>query len=274
MNKFELISDKFSFPNALALLDAAELAYEDEPKIYAKVKNKWGFDTCKFIKKNDTQCYVAKNREIILLAFRGTESDKVIDILVDLFAVKEKIFWGKAHKGFYVALDFVFQQITTTINEMRDNHQSIWITGHSLGGALATLAAARLVAEGNIDGIGGVYTYGQPRVGNKGFKIQFEKIMPEKLFRLTNYKDPVTLVPLKWWQYRHAGKIILFDDQGNHVLQASLWVRLLLLGIPIVAVISAFLKKKKDSGKKQLLKIAAPHALSNYRSNITKNMNI
>lgn len=271
MKNFDFNAEDFSYQNSLALLEAAELAYEDEDNIYAKTKDEWGFDECKFIENSETQCYIAKNENIILLAFRGTESDKIIDILVDLFALKKKIFWGKAHVGFYAALDVVFKEICLTLKELQDNQQPIWIAGHSLGGALATLAAARLAYEGEIKGVKGVYTYGQPLVGNKEFKTNFENALKGKFYRLTNFKDPVSLVPLKCWRFHHVGKIMLFNEQGEAVDKSPLWVRFSLILIPLAVVIIAFFKKKSEFCKKKLGEIASPHALLRYRENILKN---
>lgn len=274
MNKFEFDAKVtgFSFGNALALLEASSLAYQEGNAIEAKVKGEWGFDECRYREKNETQLYIAKNRDMILVAFRGTETNKIADILIDLFAWRRKVDWGKAHAGFCIALDFVFEHVLTSLRELRDNNQPVWITGHSLGGALATLCAARLAQEGEGDNIRRVYTYGQPLVGDKTFKINFNNYFSGRFYRFVNFKDPVTLVPLKCFRYHHVGEIVLFNDEGERVKEAPLVISLSLVIIPLVLAAVAFLKKNTDFCKAQLAVLTEPHALTKYQENINKNL--
>ncbi|MFK4214043.1 lipase family protein [Streptomyces sp. NPDC030920] len=72
---------------------------------------------------------------------------------------------GFIHYGFGEALDGAWAQIRGAVDEFRDNDQTLWFTGHSLGGALAMLAAARLHFEEHNLTADGVYTFGQPRTG-------------------------------------------------------------------------------------------------------------
>ena len=89
--------------------------------------------------------------------------------------------------------------------------RKIWMTGHSLGAALATLAADRY---GNVQG---VYTFGSPRVGDGAFKKNFEV----EAYRIVNNKDIVTRVPPPG-RYKHVGDIKFIDADGNihdHVIE-------------------------------------------------------
>ena len=72
-----------------------------------------------------------------------------------------------------------------------------FITGHSLGGALATLGAAYLSGRG----VAGCYTFGAPRVGNKEFSSSLRTLV----YRVVNPLDTVPLVPAWSQGYRHAG---------------------------------------------------------------------
>ncbi|MBN2483913.1 MAG: lipase family protein [Candidatus Omnitrophica bacterium] len=272
MNNFDPKITGFAFGNALGLVEAAALAYENKDVVEAKVKGEWGFDECVFIDKNETQLYIAKSQEMILIAFRGTETDKKLDILTDLFAWRKKTELGNVHAGFYIALDFVFTTIVGTLKRMRDNQQSVWITGHSLGGALATLCAVRLAYEGEGEHISGVYTYGQPLVGDIRFKMNVSKFFFGKFYRLVNFRDPVTLVPLKCLRYHHVGEMVLFNDEGVRVKKATVGVQFLLVIIPLVLAGVAVLKKNTDLCKEQLAALTAPHALVKYKENITKNL--
>lgn len=66
---------------------------------------------------------------------------------------------------------------------------SLWLTGHSLGGAMATLAAAWL-AERKIP-FSGAYTFGQPRVGDDNFQVAFDT----KLKDFSSFKTTMTSLP-------------------------------------------------------------------------------
>lgn len=78
-------------------------------------------------------------------------------------------------------------------------HYAIIATGHSLGGAIATLAAASArAANGSAD----LYTYGSPRVGNTAF-VEYVESLPGGNYRLTHSADPVPLLPPSVLGYRH-----------------------------------------------------------------------
>ena len=79
------------------------------------------------------------------------------------------------------ALEEVWSDLLPYITQLDRSGCKLWITGHSLGAALATLCASRY---GNVQG---VYTFGSPRVGNNGFK---EKLQV-KIYRVVNNDDIV-----------------------------------------------------------------------------------
>lgn len=87
--------------------------------------------------------------------------------------------------------------------------------GHSLGGAVAALAALEFQARGWDPT---VTTFGEPRVGNKAFntyldeRFNLDVTTPEnaRYRRVTHANDPVPLLPLEEWGYRmHAGEIFI-----------------------------------------------------------------
>jgi triacylglycerol lipase len=169
-------------------------------------------------KKTDTQCFVAGDRRKIIIAFRGTE-DKINDWGINLQISKNE--WpeenpiGRVHSGFQEALEEVWPDIKSEINSLRNNNQTIWITGHSLGGALATLATAALKFSNlNLD-INGLYTFGQPRVGDHEFARNFNEKFKKKSFRLVNNNDVVTRVPPQLFGYSHIGSLKYFDTDGK-----------------------------------------------------------
>ena len=142
-----------------------------------------------------------------MAAFRGTEADSIHDIITDAqFAFAD---WDnldeRVHKGFREALDLVWPQLVAAIKPLADRR--VWFTGHSLGGALATLAADRLVRERAREGLGelgGVYTFGSPLVGDRRFVDGFNSRVGDRSFRFVNDQDAVTRVPPPLVGYRHV----------------------------------------------------------------------
>ncbi|MBU1044743.1 MAG: lipase family protein [Candidatus Omnitrophica bacterium] len=213
MAKFEFNpkTKRYDAKNALLLAEASQLAYAPLREVKEHVKNEWGFDNCIFLDKNDTQAYIIANTEVIILAFRGTQC--IQDWLTDADARFVKNVWGQVHNGFSKALDSVWREIEKIVSKYQDNDQTIWITGHSLGAALAVLATARFLQK-NID-INGLYTFGQPRVGNATFARIFNLRFKHRTFRFVNNEDIVTRVPPTALKYEHIGNVFYFDTAGK-----------------------------------------------------------
>jgi triacylglycerol lipase len=104
------------------------------------------------------------------------------------------------HRGFRHALDIVWNDIETALEDV---HVPLFMSGHSLGAALATLAAARHTPRG-------VYTFGSPMVGNQAFA---DKLKGLSIHRVVDDIDGVTFVPPAHLGYVHVGEVRhLFED--------------------------------------------------------------
>ena len=150
--------------------------------------------------KNGTQAFLAKNDEFSVLAFRGTETDKWEDIRTDLRFIKEKTIDGKVHVGFLEAFNDVKGEIFDTMRENMGKDVPLYITGHSLGAALATVATGELDKEFD-NWIAACYTFGSPRVGDG----KFEKSIKTPFYRIVNTTDIVSLVPFFLGTFVHVG---------------------------------------------------------------------
>lgn len=127
-----------------------------------------------------------KSPGMVVLAFRGTQpsiQDVLSDIKADLVPAPGA---GRAHRGFLEAYDNVKVQIKGALEKHR-GEVPLYITGHSLGGALAMVATRYL---GN-DSTGATYTFGCPRVADNVF---FESIKTP-VYRIVNAADGVPRVP-------------------------------------------------------------------------------
>lgn len=92
---------------------------------------------------------------------------------------------GDVHRGFNQAFLSVKPQVLSHLKELADI--PLYITGHSLGGALATLATWYISA----DALAACYTFGSPRVGDGGLMNHFRT----PIYRIVNGADPVPFVP-------------------------------------------------------------------------------
>ena len=97
-------------------------------------------------------------------------------------------------------------------DDIAKDNQVVVITGHSLGGALALIAACRLKIETGVSAL--MYTFGQPLVGFEDFAGRFPQEMPERLYRVINRQDIITAVPPTEIGYRHTGRPKRLSDDG------------------------------------------------------------
>jgi len=186
----------YSPKDALAFALACELTYaiKDEQKggsdfVAKKLQEQWHFSEVTIINKFlsndiDTQGFVASNNDHILVTFCGSESSE--DWWTNLtFTSETGPFWGtRVHKGFQDALVPTLVRIASDAQRYNPaSNKQIWIAGHSLGGALAVLLTAMLIAD-EVP-VAGLYTYGAPRVGNKAFEEAFNQQFTNA-FRVVN----------------------------------------------------------------------------------------
>jgi triacylglycerol lipase len=185
------------------------LAYEDET-IGEQTAKEWGFNKFKPFSRNPHFGIVMGNDRMILIAFRGTNERADWWSNLDILFRRSPLGW--VHRGFLKATELFWPELPKKISEFYDNNQTIWITGHSLGGALALLASIKLLIENKFK-ISGVYTFGQPPVGTLGFCSKFKEHFPNNLFRFVNHTDAVSGLPILF--RAHVGEIRYFDTSGS-----------------------------------------------------------
>jgi len=216
INKFNPNTTHYFGENALLLADCAKLAYKPENEIREAMQTQLKFKNFQFFSGESTQGFIAGNDAIIIIAFRGTEGKKVADVIADARVAPTQGPVGLVHTGFNHALHEVWDAMRPTITRFQDNKQTIWFCGHSLGAALATLAAAEYVIN---DGgtVNGLYTIGQPRVGDDKFATHFDNVLINKCFRFVNNNDVVTRIPIPdlVCKYTHVGNMLYIDSAGR-----------------------------------------------------------
>jgi triacylglycerol lipase len=211
---FEYRASEFSLINAWWLAEASTLVYANEAFVKQRFSEA-GFKRVKFFNRSGTQCFIAANNQFAIVAFRGSEIWKrnerfdpgqaIADFKTNIdIRLSDWIRGGRVHSGFKAALDDVWQELLPEIQILEARGTKIWLTGHSLGAALATLAADRLLD------VQGLYTFGSPRVGDQEFQSRFQL----KAFRVVNGNDIVTSMPAKN-PYHHVGELKFIDPKGG-----------------------------------------------------------
>ena len=206
----------FDMVNAWWLVEAATLAYAEKDFAGEKFRHA-GLSEVELFTGAGTQCYVAHNDDFLIVVFRGTEirqrpgqfdfGNIIEDLNTDAdFRLVDSGQGGMVHRGFKTAMDEVWEKqgLLDRLRSKDNGRRTFWFTGHSLGAALAVLAAQRY------DGVQGLYTYGSPRIGDLEFKNSF----PLKAYRFVNNNDLVTRVPPAGL-YQHVGDLKHIDRLGS-----------------------------------------------------------
>lgn len=161
--------------------------------------------------KEDAQAYIWHNKQErkVYVAFRGTEDirDGLVDLDVRRVAVTRDIM---VHNGFYRQFASVVDAMDARLATLSGEVDQVVFCGHSLGGALATIAAAYFGHKG--------YkvkccTFGSPRVGNARFKECFIKVVYEN-WRVFNENDPVPMIPISH-RFVHVDNGLCINDADN-----------------------------------------------------------
>jgi triacylglycerol lipase len=203
---------------SLFLAEASLISYLT-PQECNRAAGKLGFQLGKYFEHDGSQAYWYQNEHDSVLAFRGTEAHEWNDIKADanaLTAVAETV--GKVHRGFKREADDLWPVLE---QHLETNSKPLWFTGHSLGGAIATICASRCLVSRIKSEPAGLFTFGSPRVGDRQY-INHANIAH---FRWVNNNDVVPRVPPFWLGYSHGGRELYLDRYGK-LKNLSGWRRL------------------------------------------------
>jgi len=206
------INSKDLINKALLFAELSMIAYL-KPEETEKAALRLGFTQTTFYNNDGSQAYSFANDQDIVIAFRGTEPNEWNDIKADIDATKalaETV--GHVHRGFKKEVDDVWPLLEKMLISHKQNlDKKLWFTGHSLGGAMASICAGRCLLSHIDTRPEQVHTFGSPRVGTKRY-INHAKV---DYYRWVNNNDIVTRTPPVWLGYRHAGKEMYLDAQGR-----------------------------------------------------------
>lgn len=225
----ELHLPGFSLATARECAQFSRAAYDEPPTIQNS--------------ETDTQVLIADVGPCIIVAFRGTQGAK--DFLTDARFGFIHIAGGcEVHAGFWRAWKSVMVQVIGKLNDLPS--KPIIFTGHSLGGALAMLAAFDCSISTLKEEVEAVYTFGQPRIGNQRFASYYDSqpcgspvplvtgnysenevdrpTLGERTFRFIHGEDIVPRVPGLMMGYRHAGEALFFSSFDRLEFRPSFWL--------------------------------------------------
>lgn len=208
--------------NAWWLAELSMLAYAERDEI-ARALQTANLRLETMLDGQSTQGFVAKGEDFVVVAFRGTQvflPGRELSVLGGAFAdaLTDARFFlapapaparGRVHSGFLEALNEVFDRL----GGLGADGRAVWLTGHSLGGALAILAAARLPR------VQGVHVFGAPLVGDAEFRagLAARSVRPFRFIHGTDLVTRSLTVPRFPFRSRYEidGEELAIDRHGR-----------------------------------------------------------
>lgn len=191
--------------------------------------------------QTDTQIHIGKDKDTIYIIGRGTEN--MTDIKHDIKIWRRKCSFLNdtlVHSGFLEQYESIRKMLLDEFKKLTSDNscKKIICTGHSLGAALATIAALDmklLYPPFEVSCI----TFASPRVGSPGFAKLFNKKIDNSL-RYVYHRDPVTFIPI-CLRFRHVKGLVHFKKNGKTVISEDYF-------FPLGCLISQhYMEKYKES---------------------------
>jgi triacylglycerol lipase len=266
--RIEPYKTRFSHSNAYWMARLAQSAYvcrgnstaPDEGGILADLRAEDPeFLSIAGIDKSSSQAVLIEHQDYWCFAFRGT--DEMRDWLDNINAFPTRALFGEFHRGFAQSTEDVWEPLFERYQAGRQadrraaRPRPVFLTGHSLGGAMATVAAAKLL---HVDHpFTSVYTFGQPRTMTLETARIFNSEAKDRFFRFQNNGDIVTRVPSRLMGYSHVGTCLYIAQDKQIHDDIGFWFRFLdTLEGAVEAAIDTRLDAVED------------HAMSDYLSAI------
>lgn len=197
----------------------------DEKKILSSLKSDdSGFLSVYPVEQDNSEAALIEHDRYLCMVFRGTDERKDWLDNINVFPTKE--LFGEFHRGFWNATEVIWSDLYDKYEEKnRDKKRPLFITGHSLGGAMATIAAARFV---HLDKpFISVYTFGQPRAMNRDAARIFNAECKGRFFRFQNNNDLVTRLPARFMGYSHVGNALYISEEKKIHQDPGTWFKFL-----------------------------------------------
>ncbi len=204
-----------------SLAKASLATYDDDSSIRSAAA-KWGYPSVDIVSSGAMRAFVASNSRCVVLAFRGTDMLSLRDWFVDARATSTSVRHGRIHTGFYKAFKSLQRDIDKTLARHGASRKFLWVTGHSLGGALAGVYAYTTKYEGFIfqgPYIHKIVTFGQPLFADDQLSDTMRKEFYSRFYRVVNGVDIVSTVP--FW-LKHFGSLVWLKENGVDFRQETI----------------------------------------------------
>lgn len=153
------------------------------------------------------------NPDWMVVSYRGTNELRDWKKNIDAFFPDQHKLGGRRHNGF----TRVYEQNSKSVLDLitKINPKYIWLTGHSLGGALSTATAADLLLINRLPSSIFVMTIGSPRYGDENFQRIYDSKLGTNHWFFVNESDPIPHLGPNWMGYRHTGILKFLDKHGT-----------------------------------------------------------
>ncbi len=218
--------DAFRYSVALACARLCRLVYDDENDIRSELERA-NVGAVDFFKDDEYDIFgcIAAWPDHLVVAFRGTANLRnwLLNLRIQPHPLHEYSDRVSVHTGFHTAFTTVEKQVLRVLDRhMQDKRRKIYLTGHSLGGAIATIATAYFSNRKDHDMrdyVSACYTFAAPRVGNKDFDI----FVRAPLYRITRGTDLVPALPTRiflpgFGRFHQGGDTRYFRSNAKHVV--------------------------------------------------------
>lgn len=207
-----MISEKTLLEQSALFAKVSSCAYQD----VKTMKGMFSEYHVEYYGHKGADAYILENDTDMIIACRGTEVQQISDVKADLSISKTSAKVGKIHIGFNHYVDKIWSGLLSRGVVAREINRKVWMTGHSLGAAMATIIAYRYATMDLIPNPSGLFTYGSPRVGDRKF-INYFNALPFEHHRWVNDGDIVTKIPFAPFFY-HCGTMHHINSKGQVTL--------------------------------------------------------
>jgi pimeloyl-ACP methyl ester carboxylesterase len=198
----------YSDRTAWILAHCSHLAYQKDMKTLKRELKVSGLEMkgAFFCDKNQNFAYLAVHKTYAVLAFKGTVPSESETVKTDADFKLVRARYGEFHQGFLDTYEELAKEFEAALKKLR---VPIYITGHSLGGALALVTTIQTKDQ---DHLAACYTYGCPRVGNA---VLADRLFKVPVYRCVHHADLVPAVPFTLMGYRPYGDIRFLSDDDR-----------------------------------------------------------
>lgn len=213
LSKAPVDQGRIQWAAVYTLAALAEIAYANAEEQQKRAKA-IGAITVQPLAFGSSEGFVASDDRTVVISFRGTQG--IRDIVTDTLGFPAFMRGGVVHHGFSRAIGSIYKSAIEAAKKQgaldEKPNKTVWVTGHSLGGAIACGFSMEASKEKKLD-VDGIVTFGQPLVMSTSLCQFMLDQYGSRYLRVVNGVDPITtLVNL----YRHAGARAQIHDDGEY----------------------------------------------------------